>query len=199
MIILVRHGQTATNVEGLLVGMTDVDLTEHGRRQALALRPHLRDVAEVWTSPLLRARATALIALPHVAHHEVVDDLREINYGAFEGRPLRSLSAEQWNHFVTNHDAVYDGGESLAQVDARVHASLEGLSADPSSPLHDPERHLALVSHVSPIKSAMAWALGVSGTVAWRSRLENGSMTTITARRGEPSLLRFNVVPALAD
>ena len=142
-----------------------------------------------------RARDTALICVPHVARHEVVEDLREIDYGQYEGRPLRSLSAQEWAHYVENHDAVYPGGESLAQVDARVHAVLEGLRADPTSLMHDPDRHLVMVSHVSPIKSAVAWALGVSGQVAWRTRLHNASMTTIHSRRGEPSLLSFNVVP----
>jgi broad specificity phosphatase PhoE len=84
----------------------------------------------------------------------------------------------------------------LAAVDERVRAELEILFADESSLLHSPKEHLAIVSHVSPIKSAVAWALGVPGSIAWRMRLENGSLTMLGARGHTPQLIRFNVVPA---
>ena len=41
------------------------------------------------------------------------------------------------------------------------------------------------------------WALGVVGSTAWRTRLDNGSITTIGLRRGTPQLVRFNAVPEL--
>jgi broad specificity phosphatase PhoE len=62
VIILVRHGQTTTNASKLLVGRSDPELTELGTQQALALRPYLAGVEQVWTSPLRRARATAALA-----------------------------------------------------------------------------------------------------------------------------------------
>jgi probable phosphoglycerate mutase len=89
-------------------------------------------------------------------------------------------------------------GESLASVDQRVQAQLDGLLADAHSLLHDLERHLAIFSHVAPIKSAVTWALGVPGSVAWRMRLDNGSITTITMRRSLPTLVDFNMVPLLS-
>ena len=70
-----------------------------------------------------------------------------------------------------DHDTAIGNGESLASVDARVHAELDALLADPTSLLHRHDEHLAIVSHVSPIKSATVWALGVPGSVAWRMRL----------------------------
>ena len=80
-----------------------------------------------------------------------------------------------------------------------MHAQLDALFDDAQGLIHDPDRHLAIVSHVSPIKSAMAWALGVPGSVAWRTRLDNGSLTTIASRRHTPALVHFNVVPAMRD
>jgi hypothetical protein len=50
---------------------------------------------------------------------------------------------------------------------------------------------------MSPIKSAVSWALGVSGSVAWRMNLSNGSMTTVFTRLTTPTLLNYNVVPRL--
>ncbi len=197
MIILIRHGQTTTNARGLLVGRSDPDLTELGERQARALRPLLGGVREVWVSPLRRARATAALALPD--HEPVVrESFIEVDYGDLDGQPIAVVSAEQWRAFESDHDVALGDGESLASVDRRVHAELDALLADPSSWLHLPDEHLAIVSHVSPIKSATVWALGVAGSVAWRTRLDNGSITTIATRQRTPSLVHFNLVPPLA-
>lgn len=197
MIILIRHGQTTTNAQRLLVGHSDAELTELGERQSRALAPYLADVVEVWVSPLQRARATAKLALPHL-EPMVNDSFIEVSYGALDGQPLNVISSEQWRAFEHDHDVALGGGESLASVDQRVHGELDALLADEGSLLHSGQHHLAIVSHVSPIKSATVWALGVSGSVAWRTRLDNGSITMIAARGPTPTLVRFNMVPALA-
>jgi broad specificity phosphatase PhoE len=197
MIILIRHGQTTTNAQRLLVGRGDPALTELGERQAQALRPYLENVEVVWTSPLQRARATAALALPHLKA-TVNDAFIEVDYGALDGEPLSALSADDWHAFEHGHDLAFGGGESLAAVDVRVHAQLDRLLEDATSLLHRDDRHLAIVSHASPIKSAAVWALGVGGSTAWRIRLHNGSITTIGTRRNSPQLVRFNQVPQLA-
>jgi probable phosphoglycerate mutase len=197
VIILIRHGQTTTNEKGLLVGRSDPELTKLGERQALALRPLLGGVREVWASSLQRARVTAQLAVPHI-EASVNDSFIEVDYGSLDGQPLSVVSAEQWRVFESDHHkALGEDGESLASVDQRVHSVLDALLADRSSLLHSHELHLAIVSHVSPIKSAMVWALGVPGSVAWRTRLDNGSITTISIRQSTPALVHFNMVPAL--
>ena len=198
MIVLIRHGQTVTNAMRLLVGRSDPALTELGRRQALALRPLLEGVVAVWASPLQRARDTAALALPHL-EAEIVEDFIEVDYGDLDGQPLSVVSADQWRVFESDHQLALGGGESLASVDARVHARLNQLLEDAQSLLHSHQRHLAIVSHVSPIKSAATWALGVDGAAAWRTRLDNGSLTVIGMRDTSPSLIRFNVVPLLDE
>lgn len=196
VIILIRHGQTTTNAQSLLVGRSDPELTELGQRQALALVPYLADVREVWVSPLLRARQTAALALPGF-DVTVKESFVEVDYGYLDGQPLSVMTPEHWRAFEHDHDAAFGGGESLATVDARVHAELDLLLGDETSLLHEQHRHLAIVSHVSPIKSAVVWALGVAGSTTWRTRLDNGSITTIGLRGGTPQLVRFNAVPAL--
>lgn len=196
MIIFIRHGQSTTNARGLLVGRSDPELTERGERQARALRPYLANVEEVWTSPLSRARATAMLALPDLDAQEHASFI-ELDYGCLEGEPMSALSDEEWRALESDHERPLGGGESLASVDARVHLELDRQMTNPMSLLHDPERHLAIVTHVAPIKSAVVWALGVAGAVVWRTRLDNGSITTIGARRARPLLVHFNLVPIL--
>ncbi|OYV64798.1 MAG: hypothetical protein B7X07_05370 [Actinobacteria bacterium 21-64-8] len=196
VIIFVRHGQTTTNAAGLLVGRADPALTELGERQARSLGFALDSVHEVWTSPLSRARRTAELAWPRltpIVHEEFI----EVDYGRWDGRPVGEVTAEQWRALEANHDLAFRGGESLADVDRRVHDALDELLGDDASYLHRAHEHLAIVSHVSPIKSALTWALGVAGSAAWRTRLHNGSFTTVAARDHKPTLVHFNVVPPL--
>ena len=196
MIILIRHGQTTTNAQRLLVGRSDPELTELGERQSRALRPLMGQVVSVWTSPLRRARSTAALALPHL--EPVTNEaFIEVDYGTLDGQPLSVVTYDEWRQFEHDHTLAFGGGESLAALDQRVHAELDRLLADQTSLLHSHHEHLAIVSHMSPIKSAMVWALGVPGSVSWRMHLDNGSATTITTRRSTPALLRYNVVPPL--
>jgi probable phosphoglycerate mutase len=196
VIYLIRHGQSATNELGLLVGRSDPRLTELGQRQARALTPWLGNVDDVWVSPLVRARETAELALPEYAQ-TVRESFIEVDYGELDGTSLAEITTEHWRSFEFEHEHAFGGGESLADVDKRVHAELDGLLDDDSSLLHSSSRHLAIVSHVSPIKSAVTWALGVPGSTSWRMRLENGSMTVIGVRARGPQLIRYNVVPLL--
>ncbi len=195
VILLIRHGQTTSNAQRLLVGRSDPSLTELGEEQARALRPLLVQVTQVWTSPLQRARATAALAVPHL-EPLVKDSFIEVDYGNLDGQPLSSVTGAQWRTFEDGHDVALGGGEALSAVDQRVHAELDALLADEQSLLHRHDAHLAIVSHVSPIKSAMVWALGVPGSVVWRTRLDNGSLTAITTRQGVPALVHFNLVPS---
>jgi len=195
VLILIRHGQSTANAAGLLVGRTDAALTDTGRQQARDLAAALRSVVAGASSPLARARETAALALSHL---EITDELAfiEQDYGSLDGAAMSDVPAHQWAAFRSTHDAALGDGESLADVDARVHARLEAMREDDRSLLHDPERHLAIVSHVSPIKSAVAWALGVHGSVAWRLRLDNASLTTIGVRDAGPYLVTYNDVSA---
>ncbi len=196
VIILIRHGQSTTNARHLLVGRSDPELTELGERQARALSRLLDGVVEVWSSPLRRARDTAAIAIPHL-DAVVKESFIEVDYGTLDGQPVSVVTADQWRAFESDHDLALGDGESLQEVDRRVHRELDALLEDEESLLHDHYHHLAIVSHVSPIKSALTWALGVPGSVAWRTRLDNGSITTIGTRQSSPALVHFNLIPPL--
>jgi probable phosphoglycerate mutase len=132
VIILVRHGQTMSNAQRLLVGRSDPELTELGERQALALRPFLAGVEEVWTSPLKRARATAALAVPGI-EATVKGAFIEVDYGVLDGQPIGGVTRDQWRALESDHRVALGDGESLASVDQRVQAQLDGLLADTTS------------------------------------------------------------------
>ncbi len=193
MLILVRHGESVANAQGLLLGRTDVELTDAGRAQAVAARSLVRSpVVEVRTSPLSRARDTAgLLALgPPVA---VDDRWIEVDYGEFECQPLGGIPAEVWQRWQSDRDFRPEGGETLAEVDRRIAAVCEELFALEGVGARRADGDVVVVSHVTPIKAAVAWALGTSD-LYWRLHLRTASVTRIGWNRDAPILHGFNEV-----
>lgn len=129
--MLVRHGETDWSRSGRHTGRTDVPLTEHGREEAAeaARRIAGRRFVLVLSSPLGRARETARIA--GCPDPEVTDDLREFDYGDYEGLRTVDIRARRpewrlWRDGCPN-------GETPAEVGARVDrviARLRGLDGD---------------------------------------------------------------------
>jgi broad specificity phosphatase PhoE len=186
MIVFARHGQTAPNRDGLVLGRADPELTDEGRRQAQRLAEALatEPVTAILTSPLLRARQTAEAIAAACGLPVTVDQrLVEIDWGTWEGRPAGSLAVADVDRWRAD-DGTAPEGESLTSLMARVESfCLDTL---------DDERQVVAVSHVSPIKAAAAWALGVDGTIAWRMFLGLASITRVGQGRSSPVLLSFN-------
>src|ERR1039458_1759436 len=89
MLILIRHGESTGNADGLLLGRLDAPLTERGLAQARMLGPSVAGASRVISSPLARAQATAE-ALGTGLPVEIDQRWIEVDYGEFDGRPLRS-------------------------------------------------------------------------------------------------------------
>ncbi len=183
LLILVRHGQTAANAAGLLLGRADPPLTELGRRQAEALAAALRSPVRVIASPLARARETAEAFGRPV---EVDERWIEMDYGSLDGLAVSAVAAEVWERWRADATFVPGGGESLAAVGIRVRAACDELAEEAS------ERDIAVVTHVSPIKAAIAWALGVGEEVVWRLFVEDASVARVATSPPIPVLRSFN-------
>ncbi|MFL5821503.1 MAG: histidine phosphatase family protein [Solirubrobacteraceae bacterium] len=131
-VLLVRHGETEWSAALKHTGSTDVPLTDAGRRQAqrLAAALAVRDFARVMTSPLSRAVETCRLA-GLGEHAEVREDLREWNYGEYEGATTAEIRAERPDWRLWRDGCP--GGESPAEVGARadrVVAELRELDGD---------------------------------------------------------------------
>jgi broad specificity phosphatase PhoE len=183
MLILVRHGQTAANVAGLLLGQADPPLTERGQAQAQALAAALPPPDRVISSPLTRARDTAAAFGRPV---EIDERWIEMDYGRLDGAPVASVAWEVWERWREDLTFVPAGGESLATVGERVRAACEQLAEEARV------TDVVVVSHVSPIKAAIAWALGVGDEVAWRMFVEDASVARIAWCPSGPLLKSFN-------
>ena len=189
MLILLRHGRTEANAQGLLQGRIDPGLDELGRRQARAAAEHLGSVDRVIASPLVRAQQTAQA---FGAEIETDERFIELDYGAWEGKPVRDVPAETWAHWRTDLDFRPPDGETLNELGGRVRAGLESLASAAA------EQTIVIVSHVSPIKAAVAWGLGVDDTATWRTFLGQASICRISTSGDVPRLVEFNVTSHLA-
>jgi broad specificity phosphatase PhoE len=121
---LVRHGETEWTRSGRHTGRSDIPLTDLGRQQAETLAGRLAGLqfAVVLTSPRSRAAETARLA--GFGDTVVVDpNLREWDYGAFEGRTTPEIRTEipDWSIWT----GPWRGGETLDDVAARADRVVE--------------------------------------------------------------------------
>ncbi|MGI9614046.1 MAG: histidine phosphatase family protein [Acidimicrobiales bacterium] len=192
-LFVVRHGRTEANAGGLLLGRADPELDEIGRRQADEIATALPSGAQIVSSPLHRCRETALAIAESSATRVVTDDrLLELDYGEFDLRPLAEIPAETWAQWRADPDFRPPGGETLRELAERVGGALDDLSSAATA------GDVVVVTHVSPIKAALAWALGVGVGVSWRSFVAQASITRIAVGERGPSLHTFNDVSHLS-
>ena len=190
MLILVRHGQTDANARRLLLGQSDPPLNENGLRQARALADALPRAERIVSSPLQRALHTAAVLAgtePGDTDAVEVDERWiEMDYGDLDGRPAADLDERSWHRWKHDPHFVPAGGESVADVCSRVRNACLDLAEDAA------RRDVVVVSHVSPIKAAVTWALGVSDEVGWRMFLADAGVCKIDTSGSKPLLLAFN-------
>ena len=193
-LLLVRHGQTAVNAEGRLQGRIDAPLTELGRLQAAASGRALPDgVRRVVVSPLVRARQTVeAFGLAPSVPVDVDERWIELDYGEWDGQVLRSMPQDGWDAWRADPSFAPPGGESLVALAERVHAACLELVDEAR------EHDVVVVSHVSPIKAAVAWALGVGAETSWRMFLGVAAICRIEVGPRGPSLVAYNSVAHLA-
>jgi broad specificity phosphatase PhoE len=193
MIVFVRHGQTAANKAGQLQGRFDALLTPDGEAQVERVAAALSGATapkRIVTSPLARTRSTAeAIATQCGLDVEVDDRLVELDYGEWDQLGLADVPADAWRAWRESPSFTPPAGESLQMVTARVVEFCVERIDDWRDDL------LVAVSHVSPIKAAVCWALGTDETATWRMHLELASITRIGWRgdaAGSPYLASFN-------
>jgi broad specificity phosphatase PhoE len=199
VIVVVRHGRTAHNAAGRLLGRLDPPLDEVGVLQARALAAAIGPVVRVVSSPLLRTRQTAEAFGATV---EVDDRWIELDYGEVDGLALSEVPAQMWESWRADAEFCPPGGESLAHLDARVAAALEGLAADVATAAEGDDGGedvgtTVVVTHVSPVKAAVTWALGAGVPATWRLYVAQASITRIGIGPGGPILHSFNEVAHL--
>jgi probable phosphomutase (TIGR03848 family) len=198
-VILVRHGRSTANADGVLAGWSPgVALDDTGREQATALAARLGPLplAAVVSSPLQRCQETVrplLDTRPGLPLH-TDDRLGECHYGDWTGRKLSELAEEPLWATVQRHPsaAVFPGleGESLRAMQARAVDAVRDWNARIEKE-HGPDALYVVCSHGDIIKSLAADALGMHLDLFQRISTDPCSVTVIRYTPYRPFLLRL--------
>jgi len=156
-ILLVRHGQSVGNIEGVFTGHTGHVLSDLGHKQAAMTAEYIHKhymVDAVYSSDLPRAFQTAY-PIAHAFGLPLVTDarLREINVGEWEGKPFVDMPQLYPDSFAVWLDdlihARCPGGESVLEVAERAVAGINAIAEA------NPNKCVVIVAHATTIRSSL--------------------------------------------
>jgi len=191
-ILLIRHGEVVWNKQACYTGWTDLPLTERGMGQArhVAERLSAEPLEAVYCSDLKRAAVTAeIIAAPRKLTPIVEPDLRELNYGEWEGvaeADLPTLCPDLYAAWTASPaEIAVPRGESFSQLRDRVCGVVARIMAE------RPDGTVAMVGHKSVNRVLLCHLLGVDINLYRRIGQDNGAISSIifTHDRAQVALL----------
>ncbi|HEY9523672.1 MAG TPA: bifunctional RNase H/acid phosphatase [Thermopolyspora sp.] len=191
-ILLLRHGETPLSVDRRFSGAGDPELTARGTAQAeaaaamLSREPYRIDV--IVSSPLKRAQQTAQAVAARTGLDVIVEDgLRENDFGAWEGHTFAEVR-ERWpgelTDWLADTSVAPPGGESFEQTARRVQAATARLLDD------HPGKVILAVSHVTPIKTMLRFALLAPAAALYRMHLDVACLSVIDFYPDGPAVVR---------
>jgi 2,3-bisphosphoglycerate-dependent phosphoglycerate mutase len=198
-VLLIRHGRTAANTAGILVGRTSgVELDDVGVKQAsdAAARLGAVPLRAIVTSPLRRCRQTAQALQAGRAEScpiLVEKGLVECGYGEWTGRSLRDLSKDKLWHSVQQQPSAvrFPGGESMTEMSSRAVGAIRSwdrrMAAD-----HGEDVIWAAVSHGDVIKAILADALGMHLDSFQRLMVDPASISVVRYTPVRPYVVTVN-------
>ncbi|MBA2739521.1 MAG: histidine phosphatase family protein [Nocardioidaceae bacterium] len=181
---LVRHGETEWSRDGLHTSVTDLPLTPKGEEQGAALRERLADTSfhAVVSSPLQRARNTALLAGFAGERVEIDADLHEWRYGEYEGigTPQIQQTVPGWS--VWTHEVV--GGETSHEVAARCDRVIARCRQRGGRTL--------LVAHGHLLRALTARWVDEPVALGRHLHLDTATVSVLGDDRGAPAIAQWN-------
>ncbi|MDX8335721.1 MULTISPECIES: histidine phosphatase family protein [Cetobacterium] len=190
-IILVRHGESKLNVKGVYYGILNPELTEKGKQQANQAREILKNINyhKIFASDLKRAVDTAEIINCKELDILIHRDLRELNFGIFEGQTYTQLlekypeelkeSQKNWENYN------YITGESVLQLQKRAIAFIEREI--------NLEENTVLVTHWGVINTILSYYFSKNLDSYWKFSVKNGGIVIIEFSDGYPILKGLNI------
>ena len=182
---LLRHGATEWALNGRHTGTTDLPLLPQGEQEAEALAPILssRSFAAVFTSPLQRARRTcALAGLGRNA--EIVEDLKEWNYGDYEGITTKEIRQTVPGWTIWTHGCP--GGEDGQAVQSRCQLVIERALAAPGP------GDVALFAHGHILRALSGTWIGLGAAGGKMLILGTASISILGFERESRAISRWN-------
>jgi probable phosphoglycerate mutase len=171
-VLLIRHGATVLSAEDRFAGATDVELSDEGRAQAVALgeRLHSEKIAAIYASPMRRTQETAKLAMGGRDLSLRIDaGLREIDHGRWEQKTRKEVERDYPDEYAAWDADPFtfcpQNGESGAAVMARALPVLRQIVID------NVGSTVAIVSHKATIRLMLCGMLGIDAR-GYRDRLD---------------------------
>jgi probable phosphoglycerate mutase len=182
-VFLIRHGETEWSLNGRHTGVSDIPLTENGRRVARLWQPYAaaKTFALVLSSPLQRARQTCELAGLGAQMH-LEPDLREWDYGDYEGLTPLQIRAAQPDWLIFRDGCP--GGESPAQVGVRIDRVIARI--------HAATGDAAVFAHGHILRAFGARWLGLPVSAGSHFLLETATLCVLSSYHGVAALKRWN-------
>lgn len=194
-LILVRHGETELNREKKFFGWLDPSLNKTGKHQAFLAGKKIEKILEgkesvkIYTSPLKRALETCGEMRIDKFTKEIAHDLKEINFGIFEGLSyeeiLEKYPQESKVAFTQWEDYDFQIGESPRELQGRVISFIEREL--------DLKGINIIVTHWGVINSILSYFFSKDLEAYWKFSLKNGGIALIDFNEGFPVLEGFNI------
>ena len=187
---LLRHGETAWNRDGRVMGDLDIPLTDEGRGQCEATAGLVAGFGldRIVTSPLRRASETASILASRLGL-EVTEDPRlvEVRFGEWQGRTYEEVAADpRYARYAADPVAnATPGGETVATVQSR---GLEALAAVTGG------ENVLFVTHGDIIRTLLCHFLAAPLAEYRRIRTDNCGLSAISISAGRPEVKFLNVL-----
>jgi len=192
-VLLVRHGQTRSNVTGHYMGWSEEDLDDVGYSQARKLASRLAGlpIASIYSSPLKRAYTTAsIIAEPHNLRVKTLDDLIEIKLGDWQGLHEGEIARrwpELWQQSRKDPSGLtMPNGESFGQVAERAVRAFETVVAASQG------QPAVIVTHDVVVRIVAAYVLGVTYSIYRRLEIDNASLSVVRVTDSSKQLVTLN-------
>ena len=194
-IILVRHGETMANKAQLVLGTSDVPLTELGRDQAKAAAQKISLMEPsptiLFSSPYQRAKETAGYISNVIGLNPIfIDGLKEMNSGEMEGIKASEMDdkyPEYMKNWRRDHSTARPpGGETLEEVHSRAWKSILDIFNEYDESL------VVVVAHLFPIQGILCNVLGIKSNNFEKLVIDLGSLSYIEIQSNSYRLLRMN-------
>ncbi|MDZ7839031.1 MAG: histidine phosphatase family protein [Actinomycetota bacterium] len=193
-LFLIRHGQTLWNLEGRYQGDRDIELTELGIRQAELAAGYLQNVdySNIYCSPLKRTAATAEIINAKKNREIIVrQDLKEINFGKWEGLTFQKINQDYFEDYQAWLDDPFSnaptGGEDFSHFVSRTSEEINRILAE-----NQDGSDVIICTHGGVIVALLVWWLRVPKD-RWRSLIQRqGAINVVVVHKGFPYISQVN-------
>lgn len=188
-IYLLRHGQTVS--PGTYTGISDTQLSEEGFRQVRSIAPLLAEIQpeHCYSSPLIRCRKSVeLLDLECFCSYD--DDLREVNFGRWEGLSFAEISdndEELLRKWLTLKDGfTFPGGDSVSAFHNRIATWFCSLL------MQETYERILVVAHAGVIRAGLCYLLTIDARQAFSFEVQEAALSCVAHEAGHSRLVYLN-------